>query len=428
MLKINSKIYKNIKNKLIKENPNIKNEEILTILNNCGYFKPNDGNDKFKEIKKNVNILIQPIISEKTIKKKFNKNTIVGYYCGSFSYFHQGHIEVIKQFINHIKENHHKEYLNNNYAIVIAPANVDYLYLKYPQSNYIQNKNRYDNIIKSIVNNFKNSKYKENIYMDLNPMLNNYQDYNFTDLIENFIKRNKIKTLNKYILCGKDRSYFKNIEKHTEKIKVFFVEEIKDKDNFTLSSQHLINQNPNDFKQKNLYLRCYNENELNIFKKYLNNEYIDIIPIFIKDEIKKTKKIVSKLNKKTNKKEIVTICKEYKKIVKYIKFSRKQYNPLSDYFFIKNNKLNNKIVIDSDIYSGITKDFLKKNNNVKFYANIDLSNQTENYELLDIDDFYNEDFGYPFIDLSSKCSLRPFNKELHDKINNLKKELKEGIK
>ena len=63
-------------------------------------------------------------------------------------------------------------------------------------------------------------------------MLNNYTDHNFTDLLQDFLRRHglSIYAMNKkpLIIAGKDREYFKNIVDLTDKIGCFYVERVGD--------------------------------------------------------------------------------------------------------------------------------------------------------------------------------------------------------
>lgn len=391
---IKSIIYKDIESKALTTND----------LQSLGYFVPNDGDDEFKKLDENFNCVVnsqgQPIKFE-------NSEPIIGYFTGSFSYFHKGHIEIIKQFVLHLKEKHPKDYLMQNYYIVIAPAHTDYLATKYPDSQYIQNKQRYDQIIEQL-------QYQlfRNIVLDLNPMLNCYQDYNFTDLLFDFLNRNQIENSTNYILCGKDRAYFKNIEKYTNKLKVFYCDSFGD-----ISSRAHIEQHPKPFTKKTLFLRCWKESEFKLFKDFFAEQYQEIIPIYIHDEIE-----FAKQQLKDNP-DLITICKDYQHLMPYIQFSRKQLNPLADYYHDKPEELSQKVVIDSDSYSGETRKTIESLNS-KLICYKNLNHQTDKYELLDIDDFYEDDFCYPYVDISSKCSMQPFLKKDYLNFNQFKKALK----
>ena len=65
-----------------------------------------------------------------------------------------------------------------------------------------------------------------------------------------------------------------------------------------------------------------------------------------------------------------------------------------------------------------------ENIGVKFYFVYDLQNKTDEYELLDVLDMYDDKLNYPFYDISSKFSISPFDKEDYKVFNQFKKEMK----
>lgn len=246
-------------------------------------------------------------------------------------------------------------------------------------------------------------------------MLNHRVDQNFTDFLFDFLIKNikglkNIKDM-KYkptIIGGKDRDYSILNEINSLIEFLYFDEKIE-----ISTSKNFIQKNK---KKCKLFLRVNNEKEFLIFFKYMKFFYESIEPIYIKDEINFLK------NQYKNKKNIITICKDYKDLFDYKKVSRIYDHPLSKpYHKINNIDFKNKIVIDSDIFSGLTRDYITKFAS-DFIALKDLSNQ-EYVELIDIDDMKNEFFNYPYVDLSSKCSLPPFTPKMHDIIKNLKMEL-----
>lgn len=359
---------------------------------NSGYFQPKEdwkrlSEDNFINNISNINI---------------NKKTLVAYYPGAFGCFHKGHFDVVKRLYNQLKEK------SNNFIIVISPSNSDYTIEKYGNTNFASNYDRYHKILE-----LNKELSKLNVVIDLNPMLNHRVDHNFTDLLLDFLKNNSIDKLNNHIIVGgKDRDYTE-LNNHSKFIKtIFFKEKVE-----CSTSKDFV---PKEIENKKLLLRVHSKEELDIFKKYMNKYYLSINPIYIKEELKK----VEELTKKDNK--LITICKDYKDNLNYIKISRKFINPLHCIEHDKNLKnkfkeYKNYTVIDSDIFSGTTKKFIESCG-LEFKALIDLSHKKD-YELLDIDDIKDYKFNYPWVDLSYRCSLPPFSREMHDKIKILKDEL-----
>ena len=81
-------------------------------------------------------------------------------------------------------------------------------------------------------------------------------------------------------------------------------------------------------------------------------------------------------------------------------------------------------ILDSDVYSGGTKNqFIKEN--INFYSVLNFEGMNDSIELLDIDDFYLDDFHYPKYDISSKCSMKPFDIKSLKLFDEFKLKLKE---
>lgn len=331
-------------------------------------------------------------------KKNFSKNTTVIYYSGAFGLFHEGHLDVVK------RANEKANSLNiNDYVIVISPTNSDYAVQKYGlYSELSSNKSRTDRIVDAI-----ETSNIPNVVIDLNPMLNFISDQNFTDLLKYFMDVNGI-TAKPVIVTGKDRDY-SSISNHTNLV-----------DSWYMGAEVVCSTSDHNTEQfiknrSDLLLRIHNENELNIFKKYLGEYYETITPIYISDELKK----VSTFDKETT----ITICKDYKDVLQYVPVHRHYDTPLSNPRHLDNDLSEYKgmLVVDSDIFSGSTKKFITSQG-LDMYALIDLRGSTD-IELLDIDDFKIEEFRYPFVDLSSKCSLPAFTNDIHQKIRSLREEL-----
>ena len=167
-----------------------------------------------------------------------------------------------------------------------------------------------------------------------------------------------------------------------------------------------------------MYLRCINKEQYILFCFYFKEKYTTIEPIYLKDEIFIAKKIA------IENKIQYTNCKEYADFLNYIPYSRTYINPLENTINLK-PILNENVtsILDSDVYSGGTK-MAFENIGVKFYFVYDLQNKTDEYELLDVLDMYDDKLNYPFYDISSKFSISPFDKEDYKVFNQFKKEMK----
>lgn len=377
---------------------NIKQKEAL------GYF--NTKASSFFEISPRENFVYHSQFGE---PKPITKETLIVYYCGAFTYFHKGHYNLIKEAYNELSKD------NDDVRIVISPANSDYIKQKYGDGVDVSNKKRYDRIVKFLGEN-SYDEVNKSIIIDLNPMLNTVCDFNFTDLIKNFVEKyipyyDEIKT--PYILCGKDRGYFKELEKHTKKIKVFYG--VGDEN----SSSNMINY-MGVTRKKHILVRVHNTKEFEIFKSHMSNFYASITPSYISDEIAMVKSISGVMNSMY--KTVFTNCKDYMDLLPYVKISRKFDNPLSDSIITGSPFAEGDLIIDSDIFSGTTKKIIE-NKGAKLTAIYDFSKFTDTHDIVDIDDLKKSEFRYPYCDLSSRMGLPLFDMEMHDKIHNLKVEL-----
>jgi len=333
--------------------------------------------------------------------------TLVAYFPGCFAEFHVGHLDVVKQAVEHCKA------ITDDYLVVIAPANSDYTTEKYGKDSlFATNKYRYDRICSMLAG------IEGNVAIDLNTMLNYKVDYNFTDLILDFITRQNVKYDDLVhvprIVCGKDRDYFANLVTMSDKIDVFYMEDTTG----ASSSGHIRSVGNSKVAKKKLLLRCNNVNEYRLFRDYFQDEYQGIYLEFIEREVKDAKELHALINFD------VTICKDYACFLPYVKVHRKFNNPLSSGDgHITEGNFEGLVVLDSDVFSGGTKNFIA-NLGGELYAIHDFSNNLDSFELLDFPDFYKDDFCYPFVDISSRCSMRAFDLAAHNNFAAFKAALK----
>ena len=378
------------------------------IARKCGYF--NTGKD-FELLVPYYSDIYDSLFD--TLWKYFEKPTINSlttfmYYPGAFTHFHEGHLDVVKQAYNFISQR------TDNFYIVLSPANSDYIKYKYPDLN-ITNKSRYDLILESLQTLDKISLSK--IIIDLNPMLNMDRDYNFTDLLNNFVTIYGA-CYHKgphYVICGKDKN-FKILEQYTDKIKIFYGEMKIEK-----HSKDLIKAQP--FQKKNCILRFNEVKELTLFKKYFKDYYNFILP----NQIEFEKDSFDLIN--TNK-NIITICKDYQKEFPYFRVSRNWNNPLEQNGYI--NQIEGydpayTLVIDSDCYTGGTLLYLESlGYEVKIAGKGYEQYLPKDYDIVDFTDFYNiENCYYPYKDSSERMSLPSFDSNMHKHFQQFLKEVEQ---
>ena len=323
-------------------------------LKTIGYFQP-----KIKDFK-----TIVPNCNHNyhfSNKRPITSKTLIVYYPGAFSYMHLGHLSLIKKAFNTL--------ISDDVRVVIAPANSDYLYNKYGSNINVTNVQRFNRIVDFIeTHRGLLDDIIEDIIIDMNPMLNMTCDYNFTDLLKNFIDvsgldYNEIPT--PYILCGKDREYFKELTKYTDRLKVFYDE------GDDISSCNFID----DMKtvtRKDVLVRVNTLEQFNIFKKYMYPFYNTINMSLISEEIEKINIYLSE----TSETSLYTNCKDYEsKSLKYVPISRKFEHPLDINPTISCTEFieSKSIFIDSDVFSGTTKRFIESFNRSRMVRIINYS-------------------------------------------------------
>lgn len=372
----------------------------------AGYFEPVELNVKLDDKFNSVYI---------PGGHKINSETTILYFPGAFGSFHPGHVGCI--------ESSYQLLLNNgadpdNTIVIISPAHSDYTAYKYGEaSGNASNATRYNAIKQAMAG----SKVKWGI--DLAPMLNYRCDNNITDLVNNFVQSQGLvldQMVNPvYLICGKDRGDFIHLAKLCPKIEVVY---IPDSSGHSTSAQYKL---PNRTKKK-LLLRVHNQQQVEVFAKYFGNQYTSVEPIYIDDEINKAKSIARAIYYLSGK--VATICKDYKAFAAYIPVSREWLNPLEQSgqfrFDPRIEQFRDMTVIDSDIFSGSTAKYLKQHYNINVAAVHNLSKQLDDVELLDIDDFVNNSWCYPYVDISSRASIDAFTAATYAKFDQMVAELK----
>lgn len=367
------------------------------LLEGAGYFETKRG---FAPIVNGVNFVEG--------EHEITPMTQILYYPGAFGVFHEGHVSVIEAAIRHYTE------LGRKVLAVIAPCNAEYSVKKYGNmSPLASNKLRYDSIKESM---------PDGCVIDLNPMLNFVEDQNFTDLLLDFVERNGFTmhdfVYNPVIISGKDRESWKYISDHSDEVSIFYAPDI------TGASTSGLKKKYPDIEKKACILRCHSVEEYKLFLEYFGDQYYNTVARIIEQE----RILAFECSLENNDGiAVVTICKDYADILPYYKVSRAWKNPFEQsgfegegIEFLKNaSKL---IVIDSDTFSGTTKNKIVSLGH-KF---VDLLSVDPNYtEIVDIDDFRKDDFCYPYVDISYRCSMQAFDTEMHDKFSEFKNKLKE---
>lgn len=319
-----------------------------------------------------------------------DSQTQVAYYPGCFAHFHDGHKQLIDQWL--------EETETSNKIIVISPANTDYTYSKYGDVVEASNKSRFDQIKKWV----DDHPLKDHIFIDLNPMLNFTQDQNFTDLMGDFLRRQgfTFSDMNTpmTLICGKDRDNYKKLAELTNKIKVYYQE---DSTGFSSSKMGFTAR-----KKKHLILRCNSKSELLLFESYFEDQYESITPSYLDDEIASVRNIAY-LGK-----DVFTICKDYAAELPYIPFHRKWKNPFERDGFETSGDFANTHIIDSDSYTGSTKSELLRLGASEVQV-ILKGTDPEFIEIIDYADFKDPMFRYPYTDITERCSMQPFTNEMH---------------
>lgn len=321
------------------------------------------------------------------------------YFPGSFGQFHAGHLDVCKR----AKEKH------PGAILVIAPSNSDYLSQKYGKwSVNASNLHRYNNIQRALL--------ESNLcaYIDMDPMLNMTCDQNFTDLLQGWLNEGagdcRLSNMSHkpIILAGKDRPEFLKLNDLQDLVTVEYYE-----DRTGASTSSLENKMR---QKKKLILRCMTKEEYQLFVEYFHDQYLDIAPLYLDIELGWAEKMAKEV------KATHTICKEYAGFLPYIKVSRQFKHPLSDSFFIPVTIPEGAIILDSDVYSGGTRNFMEFNG-AKFHALLNAEEFQDELEILDISDFRDPTYAYPFVDISSRCSMQAFDHEFHSHFNQFKSAL-----
>ena len=327
------------------------------------------------------------------------------FYPGSFGTFHEGHLSVCKRALQE----------HPDAVLVLAPSNSDYLVEKYGAwSEYSSNLARYRNLINARAK-LRMAGFENQVFIDIDPMLNHRCDQNFTDQLLDFLQRgDDIRGFADMetppvIIAGKDRKNFLGLNDHTSLIKVKWYD-----DTTGASTSKL--ENPQR-QRAELILRCNHKEEYELFCSHFYDQYTSIKPFYIKDELKQAMAKAKEVG------ATHTICKEYKDFLEYIPVHRTYKNPLvfTDIEGVHHIK-EGMVILDSDIFSGTTFEAVKKRG-AQLHALIDLRHKLRTHELLDISDFRKWDWCYPVVDISSRCSMQAFDFDFHKRFDAFKEAL-----
>lgn len=384
----------------------------VDVVEECGYFYSGYFNP--------LDINSHNVFSFFEQEKQITKDTQVFYYSGAFSFFHEGHISVIKKAFEMAKD---------DFVFVISPANSDYIYQKYDYKYNVGNKARYERIVKMLKQSFTIEQL-QNITIDLNPMLNFTKDYNFTDLMRYYIEKYiPIDELvhKPVICCGKDKDFQKLVD-YTDKVDVLFVGREND-DYLDYHSKEFLKKSDYQLDKKRCYFRCNNEKEYNVFKDKFKYYYTRIEPFYIEQERNEVRRIIEENEKSNSPKRIATICKEYADLLPYIPFSRQFENPLENPTFVDNPLFDEyDLIIDSDSFTGKTKEFITDKHDVEFFALYDIQSygfDVNKLDIVDISDLVRDDFCYPYVDVMERMGLCCFTSETHDLLDKTRWKLKQ---
>lgn len=377
----------------------------------CGYLK--DATD----------VLIDPsynCLYNLNNDKPITEDTLVFYYPGCFTTVHKGHVDVIKRVYEYAKT------LTDDFVIVLSPSNYSYVKEKYPEHTAFNiNANRIDELRSTVTDiNEDYLEYRVPI-LDFNCMLNSTKELNFLTSLDYCLQQLGISHLKNppYIVCGKDTD-FSLLNTYTDSVRVLHFDasyDISTKDSLKISS----------FVKKHCIFRCSTEEQYEIFCKHLSKYYASIQPSYLEDEKKAVQNIIDTLPKD---RKVITICKEYQDILPYHKVSRGIHSISNSYEYlipVGNNTITGEdlYIIDSDIYTGVTKRFLERSKEAKqtVYAVMDFSDKNTEYEIVDYLDMIDDKFDYPYQNISYRMSLPEMTEEIYQDFKQLKKELIEDI-
>lgn len=321
--------------------------------------------------------------------------TRIAYYPGCFAEFHDGHMAVIRQVLSILKEE------GGDYRLIIAPANSDYTMSKYGDVLQASNKYRYDRIVERL----RTEPGMERVHIDLNPMLNFDRDHNFPDMIDDFLKGQgwsldamKSRVL---IVCGKDRDW-SMLNRVQNKLATLYVE-----GDDTSSSAIMASKPPMPRVKKDVIVRCTTWLDYERFKKYFGKQYKTVTPLYKNHELDMARALMREH------KFDFTICTEYMDLLEYRRLSRRWVNPLEqsrEFWDQSIGDVNGKLILDSDVFSGTTRDFIESRGG-KLIPVFEVDPETT--EVVDYDDLIHNYLQYPHADVAWRCSMAPFTKEDH---------------
>lgn len=348
------------------------------------------------------------------------EDTLVFYYPGCFTAVHKGHVDIIRRIYEYA------ESLTNDFVIILSPSNYSYVKEKYPEhTSFDVNTNRIQQL-KYIVTDINEDYLEYRIpIVDFNCMLNSTKELNFLNSLDYCLQQLGISHLKNppYIVCGKDTD-FSLLSKYTDAVKVLHFDA-----SYNVSTKDFLKQK--SFVKKHCIFRCRTEEQYEIFCKHLGKYYESIQPSYLEDEKKAVQDIIDTLPRD---RKIITICKEYQDILPYHKVSRGIHSISSSYDYlipIGNYTITREdlYIIDSDIYTGVTKRFLERSREAKqtVYAVMDFSDKHNDYEIVDYLDIIDEKFDYPYQNISYRMSLPEMTEEVYQDFKQLKKELIEII-
>lgn len=352
--------------------------------------------------------------------KPVTEDTLVFYYPGCFTAVHKGHVDVIKRVYEYASS------LTDNFVIILSPSNYSYVREKYPEHTAFDINTNRINQLKYIVTDINEDYLEYRVpIVDFNCMLNSMKELNFLTSLDYCLQQLGISHLKNppYIVCGKDTD-FSLLNKHTDAVKILHFDA-----SYNVSTKDFLKQK--SFIKKHCIFRCRTEKQYEIFCKHLSKYYASIQPSYLEDEKKAVQNIIDTLPKD---RKVITICKEYQDILPYHKVSR-GINSISNSYEhlvpVGSNIITGEdlYIIDSDIYTGITKRYLERSKQAKqtVYAVMDFSNKHTEYEIVDYLDMVGDKFDYPYQNISYRMSLPEMTVEVYQDFKQLKKELIEII-
>jgi hypothetical protein len=221
------------------------------------------------------------------------------------------------------------------------------------------------------------------VYINVDPILNATEDYNFTDQIEPFVNEGTHIT----VICGKDRNW-ELLNGLSPYVRVAHYE---DRTGVSTSTHHTLKP----LVKKHCIIRTDSFWKSYLFQIHFADHYSGFTTVLLEEELRWVEQFRGKA---------YTNCKDYAHILPYFKVSRKFAHPWDLSPTFENPPTFAGLWVDSDTYSGATRNLLTANG-AEFTAYTVCDSQSD---VVDISDFESGAYTYPHVDVAERCSMMPW--------------------